>query len=181
METAFGVENTGDESSPAPCPYDQIKNQCEDLVTGKQHKMSLLQSFKEQHEALASSNHDHNISKNVRILNIFLHMRCFHHKDTKVVFGIMEIGTEWFHLNKKKFVLSEEMEQIKQLLFISPISFNSIKPNNKHSWLGQILQFLFHPKRWDIVKLCAKDVNALIIENSPRVFVPFNKHSRLEH
>ncbi|XP_023746980.1 protein SEMI-ROLLED LEAF 2 [Lactuca sativa] len=64
VETAFGVENTGDESSPAPCPYDQIKNQCEDLVTGKQHKMSLLQSFKEQHEALASSNHDHNKTKN---------------------------------------------------------------------------------------------------------------------
>ncbi|KAL1811020.1 hypothetical protein ACET3Z_021085 [Daucus carota] len=37
--------------SSMPIPYDQVKNQCEALVTGKQQKMSALQSFKSQHEA----------------------------------------------------------------------------------------------------------------------------------
>ncbi|KAK7312409.1 hypothetical protein VNO77_36237 [Canavalia gladiata] len=34
-------------------PYDQMKNQCEALVTGKQLKMSVLQSFKHQQETRA--------------------------------------------------------------------------------------------------------------------------------
>ncbi|KAI3723549.1 hypothetical protein L2E82_35202 [Cichorium intybus] len=59
-ETASDVESMPDSSSPAP--YDQIKNQCEALVTGKQQKMSVLQTFKEQHEAMAliSSGHHEN-------------------------------------------------------------------------------------------------------------------------
>ncbi|KAL8098183.1 hypothetical protein AgCh_031087 [Apium graveolens] len=39
--------------SSTPIPYDQVKNQCEALVTGKQQKMSALQSFKSSHEAKA--------------------------------------------------------------------------------------------------------------------------------
>ncbi|XP_031125263.1 uncharacterized protein LOC116027687 isoform X1 [Ipomoea triloba] len=39
--------------SSTPVPYDQVKNQCEALVTGKQEKMSVLQSFKLQQEAKA--------------------------------------------------------------------------------------------------------------------------------
>ncbi|KAK3034230.1 hypothetical protein RJ639_032810, partial [Escallonia herrerae] len=39
--------------SPSPIPYDQVKSQCEALVTGKQQKMSALQSFKLQQEAKA--------------------------------------------------------------------------------------------------------------------------------
>ncbi|XP_030536470.1 protein SEMI-ROLLED LEAF 2 isoform X1 [Rhodamnia argentea] len=39
--------------SSAPIPYDQMKNQCEALVTGKQQKMSVLHSFKNQQEVRA--------------------------------------------------------------------------------------------------------------------------------
>ncbi|CAI9777038.1 unnamed protein product [Fraxinus pennsylvanica] len=37
--------------SSKPIPYDQVKNECEALVTGKQQKMSVLQSFKLQQAA----------------------------------------------------------------------------------------------------------------------------------
>ncbi|KAF8057208.1 hypothetical protein N665_1263s0006 [Sinapis alba] len=43
-ETARQVESLPD--SAIPVPYDQMMNQCEALVTGKQQKMSVLQSFK---------------------------------------------------------------------------------------------------------------------------------------
>ncbi|KAH1220243.1 hypothetical protein GmHk_12G033952 [Glycine max] len=36
--------------SSTPVSYDQMKNQCEALVTGKQQKMSILHSFKHQQE-----------------------------------------------------------------------------------------------------------------------------------
>ncbi|PON88688.1 Armadillo-type fold containing protein [Trema orientale] len=39
--------------SSTPIPYDQMKDQCEALVTGKQQKMSVLHSFKQQQEANA--------------------------------------------------------------------------------------------------------------------------------
>lgn len=39
--------------SSTPIPYDQVKNQCEALVSGKQQKMSVLHSFKLQQEAKA--------------------------------------------------------------------------------------------------------------------------------
>ena len=39
--------------STTPIPYDQMKNQCEALVTGKQQKMSVLHSFKHQEDAKA--------------------------------------------------------------------------------------------------------------------------------
>lgn len=39
--------------SSMPIPYDQMKDQCEALVTGKQQKMSVLHSFKQQQEANA--------------------------------------------------------------------------------------------------------------------------------
>ncbi|KAJ0093087.1 hypothetical protein Patl1_26346 [Pistacia atlantica] len=50
--------------SSTPIPYDQMKSQCEALVTGKQQKMSVLQSFKHQQETKAivvsSENGEHN-------------------------------------------------------------------------------------------------------------------------
>ncbi|KAJ7980704.1 Arm repeat superfamily protein [Quillaja saponaria] len=40
--------------SSAPVPYDEMKNQCEALVKGKQNKMSVLHSFKHQQGTKAS-------------------------------------------------------------------------------------------------------------------------------
>ncbi|MED6160367.1 hypothetical protein PIB30_050822 [Stylosanthes scabra] len=51
LETARQVASVP--ISSAPVPYDQMKNQCEALVTGKQQKMSVLQSFKHQQESRA--------------------------------------------------------------------------------------------------------------------------------
>ena len=51
METARQVASFP--VSSTPIPYDQVRNQCEALVTGKQQKMSVLQSFKQQQEAKA--------------------------------------------------------------------------------------------------------------------------------
>lgn len=39
--------------SATPIPYDQMRIQCEALVTGKQQKMSVLHSFKQQEDAKA--------------------------------------------------------------------------------------------------------------------------------
>lgn len=39
--------------SSTPVTYDQVKDQCEALVTGKQQKMSVLHSFKKQQEGMA--------------------------------------------------------------------------------------------------------------------------------
>lgn len=51
LETARHVANLP--VSSTPIPYDQIKNECEALVTGKQQKMSVLQSFKIQQDSQA--------------------------------------------------------------------------------------------------------------------------------
>lgn len=51
LETAREVASFP--SSTAPTSYDQVKNQCEALVTGKQQKMLALQSFKLQQEKKA--------------------------------------------------------------------------------------------------------------------------------
>ncbi|XP_020223321.1 protein EFR3 homolog A isoform X1 [Cajanus cajan] len=48
LETARQVASVS--TSSTPLPYDQMKNQCEALVTGKQQKMSVIQSFKHQQE-----------------------------------------------------------------------------------------------------------------------------------
>ncbi|KAB5548430.1 hypothetical protein DKX38_011836 [Salix brachista] len=49
LETARQVASS--QVSSTPVPYDQMKSQCEALVTGKQQKMSILHSFKHQPEA----------------------------------------------------------------------------------------------------------------------------------
>ncbi|XP_050207337.1 protein SEMI-ROLLED LEAF 2 isoform X2 [Mercurialis annua] len=49
LETARQVASS--QVSSTPVPYDQMKSQCEALVSGKQQKMSMLHSFKNQHEA----------------------------------------------------------------------------------------------------------------------------------
>ncbi|KAK7272014.1 hypothetical protein RJT34_28344 [Clitoria ternatea] len=51
LETARQVASST--TSSTPIPYDQMKNQCEALVTGKQQKMSVIQSFKHQQETKA--------------------------------------------------------------------------------------------------------------------------------
>ncbi|XP_021752707.1 uncharacterized protein LOC110718207 isoform X1 [Chenopodium quinoa] len=51
LETAQQVANLP--SSTTLISYDQVRNQCEALVTGKQQKMSVLQSFKQQQETKA--------------------------------------------------------------------------------------------------------------------------------
>ncbi|XP_021290264.1 protein EFR3 homolog B isoform X2 [Herrania umbratica] len=52
LETARQVASFS--VSPTPIPYDQMKSQCEALVTGKQQKMSVLHSFKHQQDANAT-------------------------------------------------------------------------------------------------------------------------------
>lgn len=49
--------------SSLPIPYDQMKSQCEALVTGKQQKMSVLQSFKHKQESKAIVLSDQNEKK----------------------------------------------------------------------------------------------------------------------
>lgn len=49
--------------SSTPIPYDQMKSQCEALVTGKQQKMSVLHSFKHQQESKAIVLSDQNEKK----------------------------------------------------------------------------------------------------------------------
>ncbi|KAK7832437.1 protein efr3 like protein [Quercus suber] len=49
--------------SSMPIPYDQMKSQCEALVTGKQQKMSVLQSFKHKQESKAIVLSDQNEKK----------------------------------------------------------------------------------------------------------------------
>ncbi|TKY48337.1 EFR3-like B [Spatholobus suberectus] len=51
LETARQVASFS--TSSTPLPYDQMKNQCEALVTGKQQKMSVIHSFKQQQESKA--------------------------------------------------------------------------------------------------------------------------------
>ncbi|PWA47157.1 ARM repeat superfamily protein [Artemisia annua] len=51
-ETAYHEENMANSSMPVT--YDEMKNQCEALMMGKQQKMSVLQSFKEKKEAMAT-------------------------------------------------------------------------------------------------------------------------------
>ncbi len=51
LETARQVASFP--ASSTPMTYDQAKNQCEALVSGKQQKMSVLQSFNHKQEAKA--------------------------------------------------------------------------------------------------------------------------------
>ncbi|CAI8592214.1 unnamed protein product [Vicia faba] len=51
LETARQVASVS--TSSTPLPYDQMKDQCEALVTGKKQKMSAIQSFKHQQETKA--------------------------------------------------------------------------------------------------------------------------------
>ncbi|XP_055836227.1 protein SEMI-ROLLED LEAF 2 isoform X2 [Solanum dulcamara] len=62
LETARQVASYP--TSSTPIPYDQVKNQCEALVTGKQHKMSALQSFKMQKETKAFLSYNENDRNN---------------------------------------------------------------------------------------------------------------------
>lgn len=72
LETARHVASLPVSSTPVT--YDQVKDQCEALVTGKQQKMSVLQSFKKQQEGMTiilAGDHEKKstiTSKTVRIL-----------------------------------------------------------------------------------------------------------------
>ncbi|KAF5451993.1 hypothetical protein F2P56_027038 [Juglans regia] len=61
LETARQVASVP--VSSTPIPYDQIKSQCEALVSGKQQKMSVLHSFKHQKESKAIVLSDENEKK----------------------------------------------------------------------------------------------------------------------
>lgn len=63
IETAQQVSTTP--VSAAPVPYDQMKSQCEALVLGKQQKMSVLLSFKQQQEDLPIAIRDEGNEKNL--------------------------------------------------------------------------------------------------------------------
>ncbi|TYI61056.1 hypothetical protein E1A91_D10G146200v1 [Gossypium mustelinum] len=52
LETARQVASFS--VSPTPIPYEQMRSQCEALIIGKQQKMSVIHSFKHQHEAKAT-------------------------------------------------------------------------------------------------------------------------------
>lgn len=76
LETARHVASLPVSSTPVS--YDQVKDECEALVTGKQQKMSVLQSFKKQQDnntmlILSGENgkQDQITSYNVRILTFF--------------------------------------------------------------------------------------------------------------
>lgn len=56
--------------SSAPIPYDEMKSQCEALVSCKQKKMSVLRSFKHQQEAKAITISDENEKKDIPLLNM---------------------------------------------------------------------------------------------------------------
>ncbi|XP_059291448.1 protein SEMI-ROLLED LEAF 2 isoform X1 [Lycium ferocissimum] len=73
LETARQVASVP--ASSTPIPYDQVKNQCEALVTGKQHKMSALQSFKTQLETKALLSYNENDRKNASLpkMDMVLH------------------------------------------------------------------------------------------------------------
>ncbi|CAL5417014.1 unnamed protein product [Camellia sinensis] len=63
--------------SSTPIPYDQVKNQCESLVMGKQQKMSVLQSFKLQQDAKAIvlANEHENKMPNVSYYGVVAHFK----------------------------------------------------------------------------------------------------------
>lgn len=66
--------------SSTPIPYDQVTNQCEALVTGKQQKMSVLHSFKLRQEgkAIVLSHEDEKTLPNlVRISSFYFLLPLF--------------------------------------------------------------------------------------------------------
>jgi len=63
LETARQVASVP--VSSTPIPYDQMKSQCEALVTGKQRKMSVLHSFKHQKDSKAIVVCDENEKKHI--------------------------------------------------------------------------------------------------------------------
>jgi hypothetical protein len=73
LETARQVASVS--TSSTPLPYDQMKNQCEALVTGKQQKMSSIYSFRHQQETKAivlSSENEVEVSRQPVKVSIFL-------------------------------------------------------------------------------------------------------------
>ncbi|KAL8263632.1 hypothetical protein R6Q59_021762 [Mikania micrantha] len=86
LETARQVASLPVSSTPVT--YDQVKDQCEALVTGKQQKMSVLQSFKKQQECMTmivsgeQENKSLITSNTVRILIQFLNCLIYITLDT---------------------------------------------------------------------------------------------------
>jgi len=102
LETAQEVASLP--ASASPLPYDQVKDQCEALVTCKQQKMSVLSSFEHQQETKAiviagdSENKSTSIPDSVR-LSIMLPLA----RPFEYVFGIMQVA---FPSVKNTFFLS---------------------------------------------------------------------------
>lgn len=73
--------------SSTPVSYDQMKNQCEALVTGKQQKMSILHSFKHQQETGAivlSSENEIKVSPLPIKVSLFFIMRVYFFSKRKI-------------------------------------------------------------------------------------------------
>ncbi|KAL6970765.1 hypothetical protein U1Q18_030454 [Sarracenia purpurea var. burkii] len=60
--------------SSTPIPYDQVKNQCEALVTGKHQKMSVLRSFKLQQKSKAMVPSDEHEKKSTYLSNVTIEL-----------------------------------------------------------------------------------------------------------
>lgn len=68
LETARQVASLPVNSTPIP--YDQVTNQCEALVTGKQQKMSVLHSFTLRQEGKALVDSHENEKKSLNLPNL---------------------------------------------------------------------------------------------------------------
>jgi protein EFR3 len=77
LETARQVASIS--TSSTPLPYDQMKNQCEALETGKQQKMLTIRSFKNQQEtkAIVLSSENEEVSRQPVMVSIFLQQFAF--------------------------------------------------------------------------------------------------------
>lgn len=94
LETARQVASVP--VSSTPIPYDQVTNQCEALVTGKQQKMSVLHSFKLRQEGKAivlSHENERTLPNLVRISSFHLVLPAF------FLFFLVRIRTLDLHYN----------------------------------------------------------------------------------
>ncbi|KAK6930577.1 hypothetical protein RJ641_004671 [Dillenia turbinata] len=89
--------------SSTPIPYDQMKSQCEALISGKQEKMSVLQSFKQQHEVKETASSCESDDKNQSIPNMLFHekmeltegeVKLINKEETRVLDLLLPCGLE---------------------------------------------------------------------------------------
>lgn len=98
--------------SSTPIPYDQVTNQCEALVTGKQQKMSVLHSFKLQQEgkAIVLSHEDEKTLPNlVRISSFYFLLplfSCFRtYEDKDIGSSLQPLSIEGFAEKREERII----------------------------------------------------------------------------